>query len=71
MALTMGRIGSKDFHEEAATGDFFDSLLNPLFFNMPFDIDEENIFPGFSPGGTRLNLGHAQAMRGEGPEQIV
>jgi hypothetical protein len=71
MASTVGWIGTQHLHEKTAAGDFFDSFLDPLFLPMPFDIDKENVFPGFSPGRTRLNLGHAQAMRGKRPEEVV
>jgi len=71
MASTVGWIRPEDLHEKAASSDFFDGFLDPLFLNMPFDINEKNVLPGFSPGRTRLNLGHAQAMGSKRPEEIV
>lgn len=64
----MGWIRTEHFHEEAASGDFLDGLLDPLFFNMTLDVDEKNVFPGFAPLGARLDLGHAQPMRREGTQ---
>jgi hypothetical protein len=45
----MGWIRAEDFHEETASGDFLDRLLDALLFNMALDVDEENVFPGLAP----------------------
>jgi hypothetical protein len=71
MTSIVSRVRSEDFHEQAAASDFFDGFLDAVLLNVPFDIDEENVFPGFSPGRTRFNLGHAEAMGGKRPEEIV
>src|SRR6185295_10270202 len=71
MASTVGRVGPEDFHEQTSACDFFDGFLDPLFLNMPFDVDEENVLPGFSSGRPRFNLGQAEAVRGKRPEEVV
>ena len=71
MASTVSWIGAQYFHEETAACDFFDGFLHPLFLHMPFDIDEENVLPGFSPGRTRFDLGHTQAVGSKRSEKIV
>ena len=62
MTLTMGRIRAEDLHEEAASGDFFDGPLDPLFFNVSLDIHKEDIFPGLPSGWAGFDLRHAQPV---------
>jgi hypothetical protein len=68
MTSTVGWIGSEDFHKQAAANDFIDGFLDPFFLDVSFDIDEEDVLPGFSSGRARFDLGQAQAMRGKRPE---
>ena len=38
---------------------------------VPFDVDEEDIFPGFPLRRSGFNFRHADAMRRKGSQQIV
>src|SRR5690349_17316768 len=71
MELTMGRVGAKHFHEQAAPGDFFDGLFDPFFFDMAFHIHEKYVLPRFPSRRPRLDLGHAQSVRGKGAQQVI
>src|SRR5438105_14145172 len=69
--LCMRRIRSKDLEEQAAGLDLSQGPLHAVFFDMPFQIDEENILPCLSARGTGFDFGEIRAMGRERTKQIV
>src|SRR5215204_4053563 len=71
MGLAVRRVRSQNFHKEAASFNFFHRFVDSLLVDMSFNVNKEDIFPRFTAGRPGLDLGHADSVRGEWPEQVI
>src|SRR5215510_16430184 len=71
LASPEDRIRPEDLEEEAALPDGREHALSHRIIPMPLEVHEEHVLPRLPPGGSRLDLGQAQARRGEGLEDPI
>jgi hypothetical protein len=55
-------IRPEDFHEQTASLNFFHRLTDTILFDMSFDVDEENVFPGFPARRAGFDFCHIEAV---------